>query len=123
MPPAPALQTFATTEPVTPMPVQRVKFDRWLWERDIDNVVAAEMFDSHPMSIGRWRKRYDDPDRRVPPAEKVLEIERRTGGEVQLLDWFRPSVVAYVDPDQAVVDVTTPPAEDLAASDFAEPRS
>lgn len=76
---------------------QRVKFDRWLFDRDIDNVAAAKFFDSHPVSIGRWRKRFDDPDRRVPPSGKIMEIAEKTGGEVGLPDWYRPCGVLYVE--------------------------
>lgn len=97
MPPAAALAT--PDADAAPAVVQRVKFDVWLWFRDIDNIAASVMFDAAPMTIGRWRKRFDDPDRRVPTAEKIAEIEAKTAGDVGLQDWLRPCPVTYVDPD------------------------
>lgn len=93
---------------------QRTKFDRWLFDRDIDNVRAAEMLDAHPVSVGRWRKRFDDPERRVPPRAKILDIETLTGGDVTLIDWYRPCGVVYVTP----ADVRAAPAasEDVEAA-------
>lgn len=129
MPPQTAQAAAAEGFPAPSLPI---KFDRWLWERDVDNVTAAQVLNVAPMSIGRWRKRFGDPDRRVPPPEKILEIERATDGEVQLLDWFRPCPVAYVDPETPVLDVTAavdesdlntaPPAPAAAPRNAGAPR-
>lgn len=71
--------------------VQRTLFDRYLFDRDLDNQQAANLFGVHPITIGRWRKRFDDPERRVPPRRKVREIASLTAGVVGEIDWHRPA--------------------------------
>lgn len=83
-------------EPVRLSRVQRTKFDRWLFDHDVDNVSAARMLAVHALSIGRWRKRYDDPGRVIPPTKIIRAVETLTQGEVRFEDWDRPCDVAYV---------------------------
>lgn len=83
--------------------VRRVKFDRWLFDHGLDNVEAGRLFGAHPLTIGRWRRRFDDPARRVPPKGKIREIDEVTSGEVGLLDWYRPALVLYVEDARTAV--------------------
>lgn len=85
-----------THEPGRPSRAQRTKFDRWLFDYDIDNVSAARMLDVHALSIGRWRKRYDDPGRVIPPTKIIRAVEALTQGVVRFEDWDRPCDVAYL---------------------------
>lgn len=79
-------------------PARRIKFDRWLFDYDIDNVAAAKHLDVHPLSIGRWRKKFDDPARRIPPIKIIRAVEQLSSGVVQFEDWDRPCEVAYLTP-------------------------
>lgn len=79
-----------------PQPVRRIKFDRWLFDCDIDNVAAGKLLDVHPISVGRWRKRFDDPKRPIPPAKIIRKVEQLSAGVVQFDDWDRPCEVAYL---------------------------
>lgn len=84
--------------PPRPQPVQRTKFDRWLFDCDIDNVAAGKLLNAHPISVGRWRKRYDDPKRQVPPTRVIRDVVSLSDGVVQFEDWDRPCEVAYLTP-------------------------
>lgn len=80
-------------------PVRRIKFDLWLFEVGLDNVGAGRLLDAHPLTVGRWRKQFDDDRRRVPPADKVRDIFRLSEGVVGLEDWHRPCGISYVPID------------------------
>lgn len=85
------------TSPIAGLkPAMRIKFDRWLFDLDIDNVGAGKLLNVHPLTIGRYRKRFDDPDRRVPDAMFMKAVAELTGGSVEFDDWFRPCEVTYV---------------------------
>lgn len=88
-----------TPEPAAaPQPARRIKFDRWLFDYDIDNTEAAKQLDVHPLSIGRWRKKFDDPMRRIPPQKIIRAVEHLSDGVVRFEDWDRPCDVAYLTP-------------------------
>jgi hypothetical protein len=89
-------------EPPAAKPALRVKFDRWLFDFDIDNVEAGRLLNVHPLTIGRYRKRFDDPDRRVPDALFMKAVFELTRGVVEFEDWFRPCGVAYLSDAPAV---------------------
>lgn len=79
-------------------PVQRTRFDRWLYDFDIDNKTAGQLLGVHPMTIGRYRKLFDDPARQVPTANFIRDVERVSGGLVRFEDWHRPCDVVYLTP-------------------------
>lgn len=54
--------------------VQRSPFDRWLWERNINNVEAGRLLKRSAMTIGRWRAALSDPRRRIPDEESMRLI-------------------------------------------------
>lgn len=69
--------------------VRRTLFDRWLFDRGLTNDQAADLFGVHSLTISRWRKRFDDPDRRWPPRRMMPDVEAITG--ITVLDWHRPA--------------------------------
>ncbi|MDP3853642.1 hypothetical protein [Phenylobacterium sp.] len=77
-------------------PLQRIKFDRWMFDHGLDNIACAELLGAHPMSVGRWRKPYDDPARRIPHADMIHKITLISAGQVQPEDWYRACGVRYV---------------------------
>ena len=83
-------------------PVQRIKFDRWMFDHDVDNVTAADLLDAHPVSVGRWRKAFSDPARRIPPPDIIRKVHALTAGAVAPEDWYRPCGVNYL-PEPAVL--------------------
>jgi uncharacterized radical SAM superfamily Fe-S cluster-containing enzyme len=86
-------ETEAQTRPVR---VRRLKFDWWLFSAGMDNVEAARRLNCHPVTIGRYRKPFDDPSRPTPDAAFIRAAEQLTDGEVSFEDWFRPCDVAFV---------------------------
>lgn len=87
-------ETMETAAPVL-RPVQRIKFDRWLFDFNIDNATAARLLNCHPLTIGRYRKLFDDPNRPKPNADFIRAVEQLTAGAVTFEDWFRPCDVTY----------------------------
>lgn len=91
-----------------PEPLQRNEFDRWLWERDIDNVAAGRELGLHPLTVGRYRKPFGHSERRTPDVEALARIKAYTGGEIDELAFVPPHLrPGYVAPDA--------PAQDAAA--------
>lgn len=73
-----------------PEPLQRNGFDRWLWERNIDNIEAGRRLSRHPVTIGRYRLPFGDPKRRIPEQEVLDKIHAWSGGEVTIADFYPP---------------------------------
>ncbi len=75
--------------PPAPLPLNRPKLARWLWERDLDNSQAADC-------LGRTREwvrlvclPFDDPRRRIPQREDMDRIFAFTNGEVTPADFYQ----------------------------------
>lgn len=101
-------------DPAALTPVQRVMFDRWLFDFDLDNVAAGQLFKVHAVTIARWRKRFDDDTRVIPSRAKIAEVAAVSRGIVQPGDWYRPSVATYGPPAPGEVP-TDPVTEGLAS--------
>lgn len=76
-----------------PLP-QRTKFDRWLWERDITNAVAAKQLGCVGETVRRYRLPFDDADRRIPDQLMLGKIHTLTGGAIKPADFYPPELTA-----------------------------
>lgn len=100
-------------KPALMKPVQRIKFDRWAFDHGVDNVWLGAQLGAHPVSVGRWRKYYDHPARRLPPPDIIHKIDTLTAGAVRPEDWYRPCEVKYLPPLPMAMGV--PAATDVAS--------
>lgn len=83
--------TDATIPDVRPRPA----FDRYLRDRDIDDVKAAALFDCSRQMVGFMRAPFDDPLWKPPGKVLMHRIIKRTRGGVRPED-FHPSVEQIV---------------------------
>ena len=75
-----------------PATIQRTPFDRWLWERDIDNAVAGQRIGVHAETVRKYRLPFGHRMRRVPAEATLTEIFAWTAGEITPAHFYPPEL-------------------------------
>jgi len=97
----------------------RPKLFYYLVERDIPQQDFAERIPCKPQQLSRWLKRWDDPDRQIPPPHRIGRMVELTDRAVTAADWYPPELNGALKADDQPmserVKFTAPASTDCPA--------